>query len=111
MPAPGAPPPPAASGDCAHQRAGNPQAIGRWAVPSDTGSYVGYSVGGGCLPRRKADPPAPEDGTWGRDYQGWLVPRRVSLAWWHGRRYQGSPRAYESEGPHLPHLGEKTRGH
>jgi hypothetical protein len=34
-----------------------------WAVPSDTGHYIGYPVGGGCLCRGAA--PAPGQGTWG----------------------------------------------
>ena len=39
-----------------------------WARPSDTGQYVGYSVGGGCL--CAGDAPAPDQGTWGWDYGG-----------------------------------------
>ena len=35
----------------------------------------------------KGEPRRPEEGTWGWDYQGWLLPRRVISSWWHGRRY------------------------
>src|SRR5687768_16561419 len=52
-----------------------------WAQPSDTGHYVGYWVGGGCL--RKGDPPTPDEGTWGWDYGGCLFPKRVYLLWCH----------------------------
>jgi hypothetical protein len=30
-----------------------------------------------------------------------LIPRRVTLEWWHGRRYQGGTGAYQSDGPKL----------
>jgi hypothetical protein len=108
---PANPPASAASSECAHRRAGYPQAIRRCAVPSDTGHYIGYYVGGGCPCYHTADPPYPEDGTWGWDYRGWLIPRRIILGWWHGRRYQGGIGAYATDGPHLPHLEEQDRGH
>jgi len=91
--------PPAADADAAQRRAGNPAAVACWAIPSDTGSYVGYLVGGGCPYPHRADAPLPEEGTWGWDYQGWLLPRRVILGWWHGRRYQGGTGAYKTDGP------------
>jgi hypothetical protein len=66
------------------------------AVPTDTGHYDGYMVGGGvpCL----GGPPCTEDGTWGWDYSGWLLRRRVMLRWTHGRRYQGGVGAYRTTG-------------
>ena len=73
----------------------------RFALPSDTGHYLGYHVGGGAVNARKAEPRRDDEGTWGWDYQGWLVPRRVSLGWWHGRRYQGGAGAYKTDGPRL----------
>jgi len=72
-----------------------------WALPSDTGHSLGYHVGGGAGNPRKAEPRRDDEGTWGWDYQGWLLPRRVSLGWWHGRRAQGGPGAYKTEGPRL----------
>ena len=80
---------------------GPPPSVARWAVPSDTGRYVGYYVGGGCPRPFRADPPAPDDGTWGWDYQGGLFRRNVILGWWHGRRYQGGTGAYKTDGPIL----------
>jgi hypothetical protein len=85
--------------DRSHNRSANEGQIGRvscLAVPADTGHYFGYSVGGGvpCL----GGPPCPEDGTWGWDYSGWLLSRRVMLRWTHGRRYQGGVGAYRTTG-------------
>jgi hypothetical protein len=73
----------------------------RFALPSDTGHYLGYHVGGGAVNAHKAEPRQADEGTWGWDYQGWLVPRRVALGWWHGRRYQGGGGAYKTDGPRL----------
>jgi hypothetical protein len=80
-----------------------PPRIAWWAIPSDTGHYLGYYVGGGCGRPLKAEPRRPDEGTWGWDYQGWLIPRRVVLEWWHGRRNQGGTGAYQSVGPKLYH--------
>ena len=77
----------------------DPEAIAPHAIPSDTGRYVGYQVGGGCARPHKAEPGGADEGTWGWDYRGWL-PRRVELGWWHGRREQGGGGAYETDGPH-----------
>src|SRR5687767_14189265 len=51
----------------AHHRAGYPQQVHKWAIPSDTGSYVGYQVGGGACSDRHSGPPYPHEGTWGWD--------------------------------------------
>lgn len=80
-----------------HQRAGNPQEVSPWARPSDTGRYVGYLVGGGSGNYRKGEPPFPDDGTWGWDFRGGLIQRKVILNWWHGRRYQGGVGAYGTD--------------
>jgi hypothetical protein len=79
------------------ERAGNPEEVSECAGPSDTGSYVGYMVGGGAA--YCGDGPAVEDGTWGWDYQGWCWPSKVVLGWWHGRRHQGGEGAYKTDGP------------
>jgi hypothetical protein len=79
-------------------RAGFPEEVSRWAKPSDTGRYTGYQVGGGARLRR-GEPPLAHEGTWGWDYTGGLFQRRVIHNWWHGRRYQGGPGAYRTDGP------------
>lgn len=75
-----------------------PQA--RIVLPSDTGHYRVYFLGGGAGNPRKAEPRRPDEGTWGWDYQG-LLPRRIILGWWHGRRAQGGVGAYKTDGPRL----------
>ena len=84
---------------CDQARAGNPRESPRFAMPSDTGRYIGYWVGGGCAMPHKAEPPTCYEGTWGWDFTGGWFQRRVELGWWHGRRYQGGVGAYKTEGP------------
>ena len=81
------------------ERAGNPEQVSDCAGPSDTGSYIGYAVGGGAA--CGGDGPSVDDGTWGWDYQGWCWPSKVILGWWHGERYQGGEGAYKTDGPRL----------
>ena len=81
------------------ERAGYPDEVADCAAPSDTGSYVGYQVGGGAP--RKGEGPHVEDGTWGWDYEGWCWPSKVVLGWWHGLRDQGGEGAYETDGPRV----------
>lgn len=78
-----------------------PPSVAWWARPSDTGRYVGYYVGGGNPWPRRADPPAPCEGTWGWDYRGGCLQRNVILGWWHARRYQGGVGAYRTDGPRV----------
>jgi hypothetical protein len=82
------------AGDHTHQRAGWPQSIRLLAVPSDTGAYVGYYVGGGAPCRGESR--HANEGTWGWDYHGWLMPRLIDLGWWHGRRYQAGGGNYRT---------------
>ncbi len=85
------------------QKAGYPNHIACWAAPSETHSYVGYYVGGGdpCGGRY----PAPNEGTWGWDYQGCVFQRHVFLKWWHA--YQGGFGSYRTNGPHIfKHIAE-----
>src|SRR5258708_4929070 len=77
-------------------RAGHPSEVAPWAVPSDTGKYIGYEVGGGKA--LHGDGPTLDEGTWGWDYEGCLWPARVVLDWFHGK-YQGGPGAYDTDGP------------
>jgi hypothetical protein len=67
-----------------------------YARPSESPHDLGYYVGGGAW--KRGDPPAPDEGTWGWDYGGLLLPRRVVLLWHHGRRSQGGPGAYRTVG-------------
>ncbi len=83
--------------------------IAWWAVPSDTGHSLGHYVGGGSGRPLKGEPRRPEEGTWGWDYQGWLIPRRVVLQWWHGRRDQGGAGAYQTVGPKLFHAEQPAK--
>jgi hypothetical protein len=80
-----------------------PPPVACWAKPSRTKAYVGYYVGGGgavCHP----EPRGINEGTWGWDYQGCLLPRNVWLRWNHGRLYQGGPGAYKVDGPPVPNV-------
>src|SRR5262245_25195965 len=81
------------------ERAGHPFAVSPCAYPSDTGRYVLYQVGGGSA--RHGDPPHPEDGTWGWDYQGLCLPSRIVLDWFHGHKEQGGSGAYATDGPRV----------
>ncbi len=80
------------------KHAGNPSEISRIAKPTDTGHYTGYYVGGGS-PGRLGGPKQMYEGTWGWDYQGFLLPSRVNLQWYHGLFYQGGTGAYKTDGP------------
>lgn len=70
-----------------------------WAVPSDTGRYIGYTVGGGSPFR--GDDRLPHEGVWGWDYSGFPYRPRIMLLWNHGRLYQGGTGAYKTDGPRL----------
>jgi hypothetical protein len=72
-----------------------------WALPSDTGHGVGYHVGGGAGQPHKAEHRNEDEGTWGWDYQGFLVRRRVMNGWWHSRRAQGGVGAYRTDGARI----------
>ncbi len=83
-------------------RAGYPQSIACWAVPSDTGAYCGYPVGGGCSCHHFGRLPNPQcDGTWGWDYCGRCFARKVFLLWWCNPHEQGGRGQYQPEGPNF----------
>jgi hypothetical protein len=69
-----------------------------WAVPSDTGRYVGYSVGGGCLVRGAE--PGPDQGTWGWDYGGLLIHPHIRLLWCYCAHRRDVP-AYRTTGTNV----------
>jgi hypothetical protein len=81
--------------------------IACWAVPSNNSHYFGYYVGGGCALPYHAEPRYRHEGTWGWDYDGWVIHRLVSLGWWHGRCYQGGTGAYRIDGPHYVPVPEQ----
>jgi hypothetical protein len=85
-----------AKAQCGDRCAGCAEKVAWYARPSETPAYVGYYVGGGAAVGgscRHSD-----EGTWGWDYQGWFLPRRVLLYWTHGCRYQGGTGAYKPNG-------------
>ena len=84
-----------------HERAGCPQCLAPWAIPSNTRHDFGYYVGGGA--RALGEPRYCNEGTWGWDYHG-AVFQWVRLKWWHGRHEQGGLGQYQPDGPPLiPH--------
>jgi hypothetical protein len=72
--------------------------VAPWAKPGRTCAYSGGYVGGGGGLFHKG-PRMVNEGTWGWDYQGWLLPRKVWLKWNHGVLYQGGAGAYKTDGP------------
>jgi hypothetical protein len=81
--------------------AGRPEMLSKLAHPSDTPHYYGYYVGGGSPKYRCARWRTVEEGTWGWDYVGRIVPRRVCLLWWCPPKYQGGAGAYKTDGPKI----------
>jgi hypothetical protein len=71
------------------------------AKPGRTPAYVGYYVGGGSPCHHNGDARLPGEGTWGWDYSGSCLHRRVWLDWFHGRRYQGGTGSYRTDGSEL----------
>ena len=63
------------------------------------GAHVVLSPSPGIFWRspQPGDPPFADDGTWGWDFRGGLIQRKVILNWWHGRRYQGGVGAYGTD--------------
>ncbi len=86
------------------ERAGQPQAVSRWAVPGRSPSHAGGWVGGGRLAiwPRTPDGRAPAtDGTFGYDYVGLgRRPGRVFLDWWHARPHEPSAAPYSTDAAH-----------
>ena len=84
-------------------RADCPQAVACYARPGESSAFIGYYVGGGSVCRGECRDSV--EGTWGWDYQGHCLPRRVALLWTHGRRYQGCTGDYRTDGgPPVPDL-------
>ena len=79
----------------AQARAGQSNCERRHTAPSNSGRYVGYSVGGGHAGRGSG--PSPDEGMFGWDYAGFFGAKRIALDWSH-RRYQGGTGAYATDG-------------
>jgi hypothetical protein len=73
-------------------RAGDPLCVSPHAAPTKTPAYEGYYVGGGRA--FLGEPRRGEEGTWGWDYVGHRLPRRVALGWSHGRPERGGDATY-----------------
>jgi hypothetical protein len=80
----------------------------RFARPSDTGRYIGYYVGGGSACR--GEERLSHEGVWGWDYSGFHFVPRIDLLWNHGRRYQGGPGAYKTDGPRFLEEHKEKKG-
>ncbi len=81
-----------------HTRAGCAMLVRPHAIAANTRFYGGYWVGGGAP--LLGSGPALHEGTFGWDYFGLAIPKRVDLNWSH-RRYQGGTGAYKTDGPRL----------
>jgi hypothetical protein len=79
-----------------------PYRVGRHARPTYGPDY-GYGWVGGGAPSWRGEPRRPNEGVFGRDYQGIIYLRRVWPNWWHGQRQQGSAGSYRTDGPKFVH--------
>lgn len=90
-------------GDQFH-RAGDPQCTSPLAGPGESPHAVGYYVGGGARVKGWiGEERRPQEGTWGTDYSGCLIRKKIDLRWSHGKRAQGGVGAYRTDGPRLIH--------
>ena len=81
-------------------RSGYQGKVAWYALPTFTRAYTGYYVGGGSAlggSCRRSD-----EGTWGTDYRGLLLPGRINLWFNHGERYQGGGGTYKADGHPVP---------
>lgn len=78
---------------------GRPDQLSHWAVPTRTSPYYGYYVGGGAKPGKGEPRCAAAEGTWGWDYTGGILPRKVALLWSHGRLVQDGQGRYKNTYP------------
>ena len=90
----------AAHADHSFHRAGHPECVACYALPSETAPHAGGYVGGGCAVGGCAR--GRDQGTWGWDYCGGILGHHPWLGWCHGRRCQGGAGAYRSDGPRVP---------
>ena len=86
------------------RRAGNPERISPLAKPAESPHEEGYYVGGGARERsRSSEERRINEGVWGTDYTGLVIPKHTNLRWWHGSRYQGGTGSYPTDGPRVLH--------
>ena len=78
-------------------RAGYPTCLAENLQPSTTPAECGYYVGGGSASH--GDRRCRNEGTYGWDFRHGILPSRVALGWWHGRRAQGGTGSYSPDGP------------
>ena len=105
------PDPTSACGADRHEQAGYPRSVAWWAIPSDACGFTMYRIGGDCPLPRLAEPPRPDEGTWGWDYVGRWWHRHVILGWWHERRPETGASTYRTDGPNLNHGEASLLGH
>jgi len=86
------------------RRAGDPQRISPLAKPTESPHEEGYYVGGGAREKsRRGEERRRNEGVWGTDYTGLIIPKHTNLNWWHGSRYQGGVGSYGTDGPRVLH--------
>ena len=86
------------------RRAGDPQCVSPLAGPSESPHATGYYVGGGTRVKGWfGEERRLHEGTWGTDYAGLLIHKKIDLRWSHGGRYQGGVGSYRTDGPRLIH--------
>ncbi len=83
-------------------RAGFPNCLGHFNHPSNRPADCGYYVGGGACGH--GDARCRNEGTWGWDYCHGILPSKVMLGWYHGRRYQDGVGSYRVNGRHIPDI-------
>lgn len=76
-------------------RTGQPYCVAPWADYGVHEKYCGYYVGGGAR-QHQGEGRYLHEGTWGVDYLPWRH-SRISLNWWHGRKYQDGGGQYEPD--------------
>jgi hypothetical protein len=80
-------------------RAGFPDVIAPWAIPSQTPKKA-RGIVGGSIPWGGAAPVARTEGVFGYDYVGYSDPGRVFLGWAHDPVYP-RPGTYRTDGPRV----------
>lgn len=82
------------------ERAGKPWCHFPWARRQIECDYTGYYVGGGAAIGRTRGR-CPDEGTWGWDYAGCRLKRKVRLDWFCRDREQAGEGQYEPDGPRV----------
>ena len=64
---------------------------------------AGNADGGARERSRSSEERRINEGVWGTDYTGLVIPKHTNLRWWHGSRYQGGTGSYPTDGPRVLH--------